>query len=1136
MKKIVLLVIFFLLFFILYDVKSFSCWESYWNNFIEFSDIFWRKKCVKKEYTSILWNSMWTFVWWHYRKYITRWDYSVVWNTYINGILSNDFYPGFFWQWHTLWRKWMEIWAILNNEPRQKVWVVVYLKVNEPWEYIISWSADDFFTVKINWINALNNSENLGAGYYILPVYLNKWDNYLEFFYEDRFWWLQFLSWEIVWPFPVWTFINNSDNTLKTVNDFKSYIYSLWNITHITPRWGFTVNWPKWYIDKIIWNTRHIYGKSWITISDHIHKAWLYCPDWYHPWLLNPNPSQSWKAFTPDTCIKYTDITPEEIRDYILRNNPYDIDWFFIKTENINIWNTEKTSCPSWFSFPKDNSIYQSNVTNFHCITPDPKIHKNIKKTDRYIVKVWQNSWLTSCWHWSKVISFDKNTMNMTCERSFLDLDWLYLQAFKDKEIYLYSYNKWLKNEYAEILEFLLEKEEDKRSKNFLNWIKWRYIWNISMKNVSSDSYSDDLSGWNYRTYDISVNRLCIKDSVLPSRRICSEISKLFRLNIYAKNMVVNAWNTSINSNNFTNWSLIADWKTNVLSYKPLDEFWNYILPVKKQNWEKIRDLSFRINYNNTLYANQYNKNWPSGIKSTNFYNYTEDWSNSSLLGIGQNLNFSKNNIDDTNIKDWQYKIAFKTYSPTYYENTNDGRQYAYWNVELKTPTIKLSDYPTPFSLWWNLDLQFKPKIVTSIDWSIINQWFVVWARQDSNLQITKTNWSIWNFNNWNILLEYWKMDWNQKNPHTNLDLNFLKSWSWTKISSWNQRNSSSLTQSWLNTIWRNNFSTLLRQIWKIAILDNKTYLATHVKDVIDWVEIVYSSFAIWLKNYEKWEEQWGNNAFQRRIKIIWKIHNPKRTKVYEWEEILELWNISKAELQKFVRKAVFDNIRNLNTNKNWNTLVNLSNLTWNWWIKIWNTIYFEKNNWENIEISWNYTWLKNIVIYWWNAYITWNIKAWNKTNDILSIISIEKNWKGWNIYIKPSVNEINSVMYADRAVLSYDWTKELDPDNWWTYELLKNQLYIYGSVFSNNTIWGSVSNPLKCPFYERNCDLGKAEKYDFYNLRRWYENLYKTWTKPYVTWNLKPENVWSDLEYTLIIEYNPLIQSEKIPFFQIKK
>ncbi len=214
----------------------------------------------------------------------------------------------------------------------------------------------------------------------------------------------------------------------------------------------------------------------------------------------------------------------------------------------------------------------------------------------------------------------------------------------------------------------------------------------------------------------------------------------------------------------------------------------------------------------------------------------------------------------------------------------------------------------------------------------------------------------------------------------------------------------------------------------------------------------------------------------------------------------------------------------------------------------IWDTIYIKNktNNDLNIEI-WSteeakFSWTKNIVVYWANAYIKWNLVSTNKNTDLLSIIVIEdpKTGKWWNIYIDPDVTRLESILYADKSIHSYKkGTWILTPNNWWTYDLLKNQLHIYGSIFSNNIIWGSIDKDLICPYYvsKTDCTLDEAQKYDLYNLRRWYENILENSWNPEEGYNknnviLKSGYTEED-KYPVIIEYNPLILQKTQQFLK---
>ena len=112
------------------------------------------------------------------------------------------------------------------------------------------------------------------------------------------------------------------------------------------------------------------------------------------------------------------------------------------------------------------------------------------------------------------------------------------------------------------------------------------------------------------------------------------------------------------------------------------------------------------------------------------------------------------------------------------------------------------------------------------------------------------------------------------------------------------------------------------------------------------------------------------------------------------------------------------------------------------------------------------------------------------------------------------------SIIYIDKSVLTYnDEYWEISPDNGWTYDVLKNQLYIHGSVFSENTVWASRLYDPICPFYlnyDNNiCTLNQAQKYDINYLRRGIQNHVKE----------SVDSSWWIMYYPVVIEYNSQLQ-----------
>lgn len=846
---------------------------------------------------------------------------------------------------------------------------------------------------------------------------------------------------------------------------------------------------------------------SWISKNSNF-SCWV----WKYAWDIKWNEAKDkYQIFCKD---KIALVAP----DYV-------IDWFFPKLETKTISWT-KTECSNSSKFFPDLPIEwvdTSSVNQFDCVAIDENINK-IKRIDSYKIKAKDNS-ITSCWYWAKAVWFNNTTKEITCERYISDLNWWYFDAFDNRDIYIYAYDK--ANPYLTVysINWWVENKDNKdlldpRNSN-REVIKNKENFSV----VSNSTNKTDLTNNNYREYSYNVDKVC------DNAWRCFDMST-----INNKDLIINIHAADITNKVITQptW-LIADWKEKSFTFKLTDKFSNEILPVKKADNSQIRSVNFELNYDNDLYLNQYLQSWPSWMDGTNFYPWNNKWFFSPFIIWINKKKFSI--INDTNsVKTWLYWISFKPYSPTYLAWANDWRQFVDGNFIIKNTTVKLSDKPLSHNLIWYKDMQFKPKHYTNIPntpKSIIKDGLIVWARQDSNLEL-KNNFTSSRFS-WNILLEYWYIDitspWDKHKKHNNFILNFNKNWSdsWNSIANWKQTSISNLTNYW-NSWW--NLYTNLQQKWTLNELEKKTYLATHIKDNVEWKTSIYSSFVYAMDKYT-----WNylddlKNTFQKNIKIIWRLHSFYHSKVVDGEDFSKIWKLTKAELQKEVRKNVFNSIRELKFKSTVSNL-NVSNLSFSpntyWdWIVVWDTLYFWNLSWRNVELSINsFSWVKNIVAFWWNIYIKRNIISNNIKKDFLSIISISDNsWKWWNVYVDPSVTKIEASIYADKSFISYHNSKELSPWNGWTYELLKNQLYIYWSVFSNNTIWWSTTLPFICPYYEVNCNLDNSQKYDLYNIRRWYQNIINTyWT---------PENVPENLRYSLIIEYNPNI-TLSTKFFRIE-
>lgn len=295
-----------------------------------------------------------------------------------------------------------------------------------------------------------------------------------------------------------------------------------------------------------------------------------------------------------------------------------------------------------------------------------------------------------------------------------------------------------------------------------------------------------------------------------------------------------------------------------------------------------------------------------------------------------------------------------------------------------------------------------------------------------------------------------------------------------------------------------------------------------------------------------------------RFIKIEWissSQNQSKDTPDFE-NDVRILGNVQKSSLRRDIFQNIFRVIKNPAIN-NWLQRVNsLSNETWSntsWGNILLNgrVLYFW-SLWANklVELSGSsdISGSKTLVVEWWDILINWNITDTLGDDDILWIIAIQKDGIWGNIIIDSGVTDIHAIMYADRSLLSsVGWSiadgNTFDSD-------LANQLYIRGSLFSENTIWWAINSPYTCPFFEDNtCDEVIAKKYDLSFLRR-YILVTEVDDQGNETGNTFPWNAWSESEmwdgdssnngsqsgksgyriYPLVIEYNPSLQTTPPP------
>ena len=735
-------------------------------------------------------------------------------------------------------------------------------------------------------------------------------------------------------------------------------------------------------------------------------------------------------------------------------------------------WNNNNVSCSAInnnngiksIAVQSDLWIWKPSIWSFSC------------ENNNYYWWEWEwpyNKWETrNCsnkWFVSQ-IQYSGNTYQIYCKKINTNLPsidisflWWNVLATDDYTIPI-SYLEW--SVWPASISF---KIENHNNANIIDSINMN--WNSFSLDLSK--VDNDRTGLNYREYTLTLDSLCDQSGLCMIW-----LPKTYYYNVYSNTTSNNIGPISFNwVSNFTSKN-IADWIPYQLSSKITDIYWNEIVPAPWIN----RTVDFNFNVSNTLSEDQYNNSWDWVYLTTpNDSSYTNKLTNSN----------SFNNLNSSN---WEYPFNFRVYAPTInwnnfnINNVSTDINWDIWNRQ-NIPVIGS-----------NINFDFDPLYEAWFNWEQ-DAWFIEWISQTWSINISK------NWNDSSVVSNskklYLQKDWIKKNE-----------FNW----SWEVRNN--IKDDILNSIntFINSFSIITKYTLETLFTLNpiNPWFLDDIKDVYinTWIWYTIDSKSILYKSNSIWNT---NNTNQFWLKVYWltNIDNSKQKDLVENQDINDIknvaWKITKSSLKKDIRKNAFSIMKNIDWSTSWTNLV--------WW-KV--TFYDFKNEQTEeskriLNLSGGDLWKdRTIVVLGANVYITWNLSIW------WLIVLKDDQWYWWNLYVEPNVTKIESIIYLDKSILSYNtlWW-EISQSNWWTSEVLKNQLYIYWSLFSDNTIWGSRIDPPVCPFYEYSnpgflCDTEEAQKDDLNYLRLWIEN--------------KSNSLLAD--YPLIIEYNPKLQLNPPPLF----
>lgn len=884
-------------------------------------------------------------------------------------------------------------------------------------------------------------------------------------------------------------------------------LYWDWANPSVTDDYAFDNVWTNW-ASKTITLTPWDQGGSWVQTTKWC--VWSSCnPAWWTVWTsgsVNANFNDTIRYQTWDVAWNTSLIGSFIIK---LDNTPPTV-WY-----NLSWWTTTNDT---WTNSAVTSSIVCNDTGWSWC------------DASSYQYRVQATSFTCDAWGtWSNGSSYIHDTANNTNLTQYI--------CYRAKDT---AWNGYI---YSSVATIKIDKKAPIASDISWNWVSLNDTY-FTASNSKDFSISVSTSGWSpivsIRWYfernwvsDNSADLLTSTSSPLSINRNVSnvDINRDFRnyrdftfvitevrdevwytmsvLPTYTYH--VYAWNID-NSNSSVSWSsqftdVVTDGNTDTLSISLRDAYNNNIIPVDYQNWTDLRNVTLKLNYENNLYLDQLNNTW-IWVESTWFDNSTY---NDMNIGVNQTKSTI---ISDVSNNDWNYDINFKVYAPSYKASVIDWRQFANWNFRVNNIYWNISWFDV--TLLSNLDFQYKPVFHATLWGEIYTNGFVEWSTQS-----------------WSIVL-------NQNaavNPSSQW-LYFLQTGSTSNYFTWtgfiNTYKYISKTSFWTQfiynpfTLWYNYvFWTLFELIdWAGFIDDIKDIrLNWYIKYTLAWKPITYLAWIFNDSNTQNFET----------LKILWitNIDTKKQKDIVvnqDTQDIQNLaWEITKSSLRRDIRKNAINVVKYVDV-INWiNNINNLSWINWsntnNWWNKLWNVLYFWPADTDNVVLDDNinkFQGRKTIVVVWKNLYIKSNVVN-DSNSDILWIIVLQdNNGNWWKVYIDTWVQKVDAIIYADKSVMSYNQSY-WEIDSYVNKNEISNQLYIYWTVFSENTIWWSRLDPPICPFYTQStsytCDTNEAQKYDFNYLRAWKNNKYNP----------------AYPDYPIVIKYNPMIQSTPPPLFEQK-
>lgn len=652
------------------------------------------------------------------------------------------------------------------------------------------------------------------------------------------------------------------------------------------------------------------------------------------------------------------------------------------------------------------------------------------------------------------------------------------------------------------------------------------YGYDIIDKNV--DIRDVDKNRWTNggRAYSYRITKLCDE-----AGNTCWTGNKVFKFYVYANPDASSPSNTISDPVG----DGVADGQENTYIRTLKDAYGNAIVPASGIS----RTINMRLeDISNSMFLDQYNR-----IGQTSVF---VDNRNTPLQISGIQ------NLWERTSSDWQYPLPVFVYTPTAsaYTTTVHGpvsdpnADFAF-NIHL---TVNDNVLWSP--AWFPKQImppKYIPLYSSVISGDLRLGWFIEWAEQLNPISILNKSPSI--------------------NPSS---LNFQLAFSGTNASNFTMHTvpggeiSSNPTTIQSNTDNIPNFSTRLVQKANVIVDDfSNLQLSSHFNYRLDGKQVIYNSDIIGRKSYFGPAVKIGAQVW---IKIIWPVASNAIRKLTTWQfdEAISIFSgISRSQTRNRIRKSINLATRNMVLRSMDKTIqylwaVSPGSATKGSVLRKWSDssiMIVKGSDTINLSLINGISGKRTLVIRGANLYIDKDMYYANDSSILAVVVEKDSQWNGGNLLVNSEVTNIVGTYVLDGSILTS--TDGSNPTWFLKIAQLKNQLHIYGSIISENTIWWSRMNPRKCPpLISESCSsLAVAQKYDMNYLRRYYLIDPKVIegedssgvTIPFggakiiggatcdmngactgfKTWLIKKfVSTWDKLaKYPVIIEYNPLIR-----------